>query len=868
MPAKNPIMSLIKSTFLILIPIVSILSTGCSPEVADAVLKVNGDEFAVGDTIEVDATDSTYDSILWKQNGATISACADSDICQITLTESGSQIFSIEVEMGAQGTASIGLSLPDLGLGFSEDASTDKAALTIAVVDASDTNSPQNPGIVVNNNDSSVSSTTVTLTLSATDDTGITQYYVSEDSTEPEFSASGWVEVTSSASYAGDVSFTMSSASGAGEYTRTIYVWFMDAAGNISDVASDSITLIVTDTTSPTNIQISINSGASTTSTTAVTLSLSATDDVGVTGYYVSESSSTPSSNASGWQSITSTTSYSNSVSFSLTGSTTPGSYSRTVYAWYKDTVGNVSSSVSDSITLVVADSTVPSNASVSINSGNEATASRSVTLTLSATDDVGITGYLVSESSAKPASSDAGWVSATSSSSFSKTVDYSLSSGYGVKRVYAWFRDAAGNLSEAVNDSIVQDVTAWSFVDGNNATGLNVNTAKYAYTPDLAAYNSKMYVAWYEENTSFVKQIRVKVYSGSDASPSWSSVDGGGNTGINKDTARTAETPRLVVYNNILYATWRELNASGERQIRVSMYNANDASPLWLMVDGNGTDGLNYTTTVSAYDPFPVAFNSKLYLIWYELNAAQTQTQIRVSMYNGSTWTRVDGNGSNGINKDINRSAEKPVLGVFDSKLYAAWHESNGSAKQLRVAVYNGNDVAPAWSFVDGNGSTGININTAKDAEEPRLLAFNSKLYCGWHEQNSSSVKQVRLAVYSGNDGSPSWSFVDGNGANGLNKNTALGAQGIRLTEFNSRIYVKWQESYGAVNEIRVASYNGNENAPGWHFVDGNAATGLNKDTTQSAYSRAMLVFNSKLYLTWQEMLSGVGQVRVISGN
>ena len=50
-----------------------------------------------------------------------------------------------------------------------------------------------------------------------------------------------------------------------------------------------------TDTDAPTNTSISIDGGAANTTSTSVTLTLAATDNVGVNGYFVSESSSTPS---------------------------------------------------------------------------------------------------------------------------------------------------------------------------------------------------------------------------------------------------------------------------------------------------------------------------------------------------------------------------------------------------------------------------------------------------------------------------------------------------------------------------------------------------------------------------------------------
>ncbi|MEK6568666.1 MAG: Calx-beta domain-containing protein, partial [Candidatus Omnitrophota bacterium] len=108
----------------------------------------------------------------------------------------------------------------------------------------------------------------------------------------------------------------------------------------------------IPDTTAPAG-SISINSNASYTNSANVSLSLSATDTTGVTGYYLSTSNITPSASATGWTALTSTTNYSASVSHTLD----TGDGTKTLYCWYKDSAGNVSSSSTDSVTL---DSTAP----------------------------------------------------------------------------------------------------------------------------------------------------------------------------------------------------------------------------------------------------------------------------------------------------------------------------------------------------------------------------------------------------------------------------------------------------------------------------------------------------------------------------
>ncbi len=117
--------------------------------------------------------------------------------------------------------------------------------------------------ISINSNATYTNSTTVTLTLSATDDVGVTDYYISTDSTTPSTSGSGWTTITSTISYTEDVSYILSSGDG----SKTIYVWYKDASANISNSANDSITL---DTIQPTIIITSPTSSATYTSTSNV----------------------------------------------------------------------------------------------------------------------------------------------------------------------------------------------------------------------------------------------------------------------------------------------------------------------------------------------------------------------------------------------------------------------------------------------------------------------------------------------------------------------------------------------------------------------------------------------------------------------
>lgn len=65
----------------------------------------------------------------------------------------------------------------------------------------------------------------------------------------------------------------------------------------------------------------------------------------------------------------------------------------------------------------------------------------------LEATDNVGVTGFMVTESSTAPKASDSGW-SATAPASYTFATE-------GNKTLYAWAKDAAGNVSPSLSASV-----------------------------------------------------------------------------------------------------------------------------------------------------------------------------------------------------------------------------------------------------------------------------------------------------------------------------------------------------------------------------------------------------------------------------
>ncbi len=250
--------------------------------------------------------------------------------------------------------------------------------------------------------------------LSASDNSAVTGYMITESSTKPSAGATGWSSSAPS-------SFTFSSAG-----VKTAYAWAKDAAGNVSNSSSASVTITLPDTIAPTLSSFTLP--ATSTSLTVPVSGFSASDNSAVTGYMITESSTKPSAGATGWSS-----SAPSSFTFSSAGV-------KTAYAWAKDAAGNVSNSSSASVTITLPDTIAPTLSSFTLPA-----TSTSLTVPVSgfsASDNSAVTGYMITESSTKPSAVATGWSSSAPSS-------FTFSSA-GVKTAYAWAKDAAGNVSSS----------------------------------------------------------------------------------------------------------------------------------------------------------------------------------------------------------------------------------------------------------------------------------------------------------------------------------------------------------------------------------------------------------------------------------
>ncbi|MBP6858642.1 MAG: fibronectin type III domain-containing protein [Candidatus Pacebacteria bacterium] len=266
------------------------------------------------------------------------------------------------------------------------------------------------------------SSFTVALSTSATDNVAVTGYMVNESATKPSATAAGWTTNAPTA-------YTFTSAG-----TKTLYAWAKDAAGNVSNARSASVTVGSVANPLP---QAPTGLSAVVVSSPQLQVNLTWNAPVplnGVIGYKVFRDGSqianiTPAATSFQNTTVASGTTYKYTVSsYNAAGNTS--------------VLSNEASATTPPI--VTADTTLP------VVSSFTATASGSsftVALSTSATDNVAVTGYMVNESATKPSATAAGWTT-------NAPTAYTFTSA-GTKTLYAWAKDAAGNVSNARSASV-----------------------------------------------------------------------------------------------------------------------------------------------------------------------------------------------------------------------------------------------------------------------------------------------------------------------------------------------------------------------------------------------------------------------------
>lgn len=288
------------------------------------------------------------------------------------------------------------------------------------IVEVIDTEAPSGT-IAINNDDIYSPSTSLYLGLTATDNVEVVDMQLSSSAL---FEDAVWESYTSNATFY---------YSEALDHTKTMFAKFRDAAGNVSEVVSDSIEI---DLESP--IVSNLSTLENPTNNPRPTFDWQGYDKTsGISNYTISIGSFRFLDDVVAKIDLGVSTSFTPSFDLDL------GQYYVTVTA--VDNVGHTSSWMQLSILIV--DTTSPVG-SIEINSGYAETSSLSVILNISATDD--LSDVVSMRLTNDPLLGWGAW------ETFSTEKSWNLIKGKaGAKYVYVEFRDSYGNVSATYLDSI-----------------------------------------------------------------------------------------------------------------------------------------------------------------------------------------------------------------------------------------------------------------------------------------------------------------------------------------------------------------------------------------------------------------------------
>jgi subtilisin family serine protease len=259
------------------------------------------------------------------------------------------------------------------------------------------------------------------VTLAATDDTRVDKMCVSEAAT-----------CTAFVPYNTTATLTLA----AGDGNRTVRAWFRDPWGNTSAPVTATIKV---DTALPTNGTVTATYGDG-----QVTLAWSGFADAGsgLAGYRVVVATGAAPATCAGTAIATGT-----SLAFVHTGLTNGTTYAYRVCA--VDLAGNLSAGAT-AAAAPRPESNAPVATAFAINGGATLTASKTLTLTLAATDDTAVATMCVAEAT-----------TCTTFVPYATTAAFTLAAGDGTRTLRAWFRDPWGNTSAPITASIKLDATA-----------------------------------------------------------------------------------------------------------------------------------------------------------------------------------------------------------------------------------------------------------------------------------------------------------------------------------------------------------------------------------------------------------------------
>ncbi|WNS41557.1 Ig-like domain-containing protein [Paenibacillus sp. MMS20-IR301] len=272
---------------------------------------------------------------------------------------------------------------------------------------------------------------------------------------------------------------------------------------------------------------------------------------------------------------------------------------------------------------------------------------------------------------------------------------------------------------------------TTWTSADGGGAAGLNISPASGAASPVMAVSGDELFVMWSEAISGSTYQLRVKKYDGA----TWTVADG--EAGLNQSNSNHANNPSATVINDVLYVAWAEPTGgrySTDDQVRVKKFEGG----VWSSMDGGGQYGINVNGGARTFTVKLAALNDELYAVWSE-NSGEWASgvpvfKIRVKKYDGTAWVSAE-SGRIGLNVYNTQTATSPSVTAMNGALYAVWDESDRTTVKIRAARFtlppapsvNSVTVSPVTASIQQGGSRQLTAVVDAVGEAPSTVTWSS---------------------------------------------------------------------------------------------------------------------------------------------
>lgn len=191
-----------------------------------------------------------------------------------------------------------------------------------------------------------------------------------------------------------------------------------------------------------------------------------------------------------------------------------------------------------------------------------------------------------------------------------------------------------------------------------NNYKILNHDPVHNIYypTPQAVEKDGKLYVSWVEYNTSEKVQLRVCEYD--QSINAWTFIDGDGENGLNfNPNNEVAWNISIAVSNGILYVAWVEFSPTDPNGYfsHISKYNGTPGN--WTRIDSGTAYGIRDNTTIQESSPqhyesnhIKIVDNNKLYAAWSEYPYGQSNANLIIKSYDGTSWNMISSLPTNSV--------------------------------------------------------------------------------------------------------------------------------------------------------------------------------------------------------------------------